>query len=377
MDDLNLVLLTVFASIASAVLLFSIKKFGFIDDIKGSRNVSMDSARYFFAAFVFFHHSGYFYNYFGKDDWSNNSIFLVYIGKLGVCAFFVLTAYLFWGKVRKADNVDWVSLYKFRFLRIAPLSFFSSMAAITYILFNTGIPQDLTSFFYQASWWFDGGIADVKPNINGFDRSYLVLSAVTWSLQWEWAFYFLLPVLYIFRRNGFEISIALVLVCHFILPYTQIAQYSGMLSYFAVGMLCRECVDKVKISSRKSDIIMLISVAIILIYQPDFFSIKLSLMVGIFVFCICSGGSLFGLMKITGAVRLGQCSYSIYLLQGLVLYPGMKFLNSNGVYADKWYFYLCLYAGFLSLCLLSSLTYHFIERRFYEGKLHKITVSGR
>ncbi|HFP0627924.1 TPA: hypothetical protein ACHLAV_000001, partial [Escherichia coli] len=63
--------------------------------------------------------------------------------------------------------------------------------------------------------WFDASVFDIKPNINGFNNSVLVLSGVTWTIKWEWGFYFSLPIIYFLRSKPLEASIGIMFVCIF------------------------------------------------------------------------------------------------------------------------------------------------------------------
>jgi peptidoglycan/LPS O-acetylase OafA/YrhL len=44
-----------------------------------------------------------------------------------------------------------------------------------------------------------------------------------------------------------------------------------------------------------------------------------ALLLAIFLYCVCSGATLFGLLNTLSAQRLGKISYSLYLTHGLVL----------------------------------------------------------
>ena len=39
-------------------------------------------------------------------------------------------------------------------------------------------------------FWFDAGILGEKPPLFDLPDSYLINAGVTWTLFWEWAFYF-------------------------------------------------------------------------------------------------------------------------------------------------------------------------------------------
>lgn len=123
-------------SLIIALLIFSLPVFRFIDEeTEAVRSNSLDGMRFLLASFVILHHLDCLHSYITKGMWSPSSLWLTYMGKYGVALFFMTTAYLFWGKVRNKETVDWVDLYKKRFLRIVPLATACSFAGLV-LLFS-------------------------------------------------------------------------------------------------------------------------------------------------------------------------------------------------------------------------------------------------
>jgi peptidoglycan/LPS O-acetylase OafA/YrhL len=90
---------------------------------------------------------------------------------------------------------------------------------------------------------------------------------------------------------------------------------------FAIGMLCaslrRQELIPV-IPDKLSSVAVLILLALVFLFPSAYLPGPLVLL-GAGFLLIVSGSSIFGLLKSRAAVRLGDMSYSIYMLQGLVL----------------------------------------------------------
>jgi peptidoglycan/LPS O-acetylase OafA/YrhL len=90
-------------------------------------------------------------------------------------------------------------------------------------------------------------------------------------------------------------------------------------------------------------------------------------LVGASFYLICSGASLFGLLKLKAAQRLGHISYGIYLIQGIpmtLLFWQQGFRNWAVGSALHYWLALLICAG--TLCIVASVTYALIERPFIE-----------
>ncbi|VFS43913.1 acyltransferase [Enterobacter cancerogenus] len=207
------------ACLAIALALFSLPIFRFIDeDTTTSRSNSLDGMRFFLASFVVFHHLDCAYTYITTGKWTPTSEWLVYMGKYGVALFFMTTAFLFWGKVRDSQSVDWVELYKKRFFRIVPLALFCSMIALIMLFSFTESKPLSFEIISNSLAWFDGGLWNSKPAVTAFDKSWMALAGVTWTLRWEWIFYFTLPLLFMFNKWSIELAIVLFGFSIYFLP---------------------------------------------------------------------------------------------------------------------------------------------------------------
>ncbi|EIX6839122.1 acyltransferase [Escherichia coli] len=352
-----------------ALFLFSLPAFKFLDgDTLPKRSNSLDGMRFFLASMVIFHHMDCFYSYYTTGKWAPVSYFLFAAGKYGVALFFMTTAYLFWGKIRMKESIDWVSLYKGRMLRIMPLALFSSFIAIILLfIFTKPFPISNTPISNILSW-FDGGIWDSKPPVTTMQRPTIALAGVTWTLKWEWMFYFTLPVMFFFNKRPLELSLSLFAFAFYFMP--SFTKDAYLWSYFFAGMLCRELKERIVLDNIKSELLLISSIIFLLVVNPTLFRVPGTIFLGIIFFSIISGGSVFGLLRTKAAIRLGTVSYSLYITQGLILFPAYNiYKHFFSLSIDNNYFIFLVFC-FIATCIFSSITYHLIELPFMNlGKI--------
>lgn len=95
--------------------------------------------------------------------------------------------------------------------------------------------------FYNILYWFDGGLTNYRPDVSSFVNASLINAGVTWTLAWEWMFYFSLPLLSLLIKEGNRLPfiIALIAISYYILPKYDYntASYAAL---FSVGFLAKE-----------------------------------------------------------------------------------------------------------------------------------------
>lgn len=357
----------VFCCLVLSILLFSSPLFKFLDlDISEKRNNNIDGVRYYLAALVIFHHLNCSYNYITTGKWWPTSDLMLYFGKYGVAVFFMITAYLFWGMVRDKKEVDWVEIYSKRAFRIMPLAFFCSFVGVFLLLTFTEHNIDMLHNIRNILPWFDGGLWDSKPQITSFQKPWIVMAGVTWTLKWEWIFYFSLPLFFLINKKPLELVILLFAFSLYFLP--GITRDATMWAYFFTGMLCRELAEKVRFSKSGANTILVLSVCTIVMVKPALYMPPEKFLLLAAFFGIVSGADLFGLLTLNAVKRLGAISYSLYLTQGLIMFPAFYFIKKHGVIDNSLPLLAFLIAIFLSICIISSLTFHYIESPFINRR---------
>jgi peptidoglycan/LPS O-acetylase OafA/YrhL len=347
--------------IISASLVFGIKRI----EIEKGRELNIDGLRYLLAAFVAFHHNDASFSYFKLGSWSKHGIELGYLGQFGVALFFMITGYLF-GGIKK--ETSWVAFFIKRAFRIIPLTYLSSIICIciaTYIGMTMGFKPDYKNIIY----WFDGGISGLKGPIYGYKDTFLIPAGVTWTLYWEWAFYFSLPLLsFLFnKKHTVGICIAAISVIAHFASYLKIPNPNvSFLLFFAIGILVRNLKGISDIPLRiKNHLATAILIYCIFISSNHIaYNITSSIFIGVFFYLIANGADLYGLLRTRGFVILGDASYSIYLLHGIAWFSMNKIVFHYGIESHPIVYYIIQTVIWFGICGLSLLTYRYIEKPF-------------
>ncbi|MDX6038117.1 acyltransferase family protein, partial [Acinetobacter baumannii] len=91
---------------------------------------------------------------------------------------------------------------------------------------------------------------------------------------------------------------------------------------------------------------------------------------GFLFLCLTSGNSIFGLLNIEPLQKLGEISYSIYLVHGCVLYGFMQFIRYFSI-ENHLILVLLLMAFFYATYTISALSFIHIEQRFLNFSFSK------
>ncbi len=306
-----------------------------------NRTSTIDGLRGFLALGVFFHHAVIYHRFLIDGVWTTPpSAFYTELGQASVVLFFMITGYLFWGKAVEAEGkLDWRSLYIGRIFRIGPMYYLVTVAMLAIVLRTTGFQMKEPPSALAHEWLRLSLLGYYGPgSINGYQNAWLIIAGVTWTLHYEWLFYLLvLPVSTIFfaRRNihlsygaaGFAVAV-LMLFHH---PTATSAGYAA----FFTGMLCASlraagmAIDSRRHANQIASIIILVLLGILVRMPSAYSPIPILLLAAVFFLC-SAGCTVFGLLNWRASKRLGEVSYGIYLLQGLVLYA---FLRPHGIRA--------------------------------------------
>lgn len=362
-----------FALMAAAVMVASTKLFRKLDNPPEQvvrRDLTIDGLRAFLAMAVFFHHLSI------RRAAVDTGIvalppsqFYAMLGSFGVAIFFMITGYLFWGKLlRSRGCVDWSRLYVSRFFRIVPLYLFLIVIYIATVMIasTSRWDADLPLFVRQASKWLAFGLWPTPSPLLG-DVSKMPLVGQAWTLFFEWVFYLSLPLWALFARMGSKgvlgPAVALLLIYALGMASAPLRFYAEL---FLAGMATASVLEAVPPLRGDSAIKSIAACALLLtaflLRSTAYDDLSIVLLAGFFAL-VASGASLFGLLLTRGATRIGHASYSVYLLQGVVLM--VIFAPSVlGMWATISPVHFWLVAVLTTVCLLgvASATYLWIEK---------------
>jgi peptidoglycan/LPS O-acetylase OafA/YrhL len=344
--------------------------FSYVGDRK-SRFETLDGLRGYLALAVFLHHFVITYKWKTIGEFfSADEIYFQNMGKVGVAIFFMITGFLFFSKIiSDKGRTNWLGLYESRFFRIMPL-YISTVVMIVFFAFwatDFKLLVDFSTILLQVFKWvfFWGG------EVNTYEDTKLIISGVHWTLKYEWIFYLSLPLVSaLFVRLGF-FSILLFLVLSIYLyyyPSYAIGLSTKYIYFFAFGSLVAWVVDELKGSYSEffsNGYWSSLSIVLILcaVFYPDTFDFLHFILISLFFVLIVFGVDIFGLLKLRGSIILGEVSYSIYLLHGMVLYVLFSvFFNDVVTELSRSEYYMYMPLVGIVVVLLSIFTFWFIEK---------------
>jgi peptidoglycan/LPS O-acetylase OafA/YrhL len=302
--------------------------FRFVDNAPdpGARYSAIDGLRGFSALGVFVFHLVLTHRYIETGIWDvPGSRFYALLGPVGVSLFFMITGFLFWGKMLRArGRPRWRELYIGRLFRIGPMYLFVVLVMLCIVFTRTGFQLHESADVVAGSvlQWLALGAIDTQPDVNGYRASH-VLAGVTWTISYEWAFYASLVATAVFARGRTHLifvfaALALCLAGKVFLRVDAMGFAVLFLCGMAVASLLHENM-KLRLSHKLSSTIALACLAIVFATSSSGYGTLTAMLLTLFFYLVCSGTSVFGLLTTTPARRLGNISYSLYLMQGLVL----------------------------------------------------------
>jgi len=364
--------LAYFILMALAMGLVLLPQFRFVDNHASSSGhyAALDGLRGFAALSVFVHHLVIYYYYIDTGLWSiTNSRFYALLGPVGVSLFFMITGFLFWGKMlRTRGRPDWRSLYIRRLFRIGPMYLFVVLVMLFIVFAKTDFQlyEPLSVVMWSVFQWLALGIIDTQPDVNTYKATH-VLAGVTWTIYYEWIFYASLVLSAFFSRGKWHMLFITVGIVLSLLGKVLLDLHvSGLALLFLCGMMAASLLHEnfqLRISQRLLSILAISCISILLITSSNGYGTLTSLMLALFFYLVVSGANLFGLLTCLPAVRLGNISYSIYLMQGLVLtaifaIPAVREFAMTSSLSYWTIGLLCLY----TLIICAALGYVFIEK---------------
>ena len=336
-----------------------------------SRLGCIDGLRGYLALLVFIHHFviTYYWKIEGSwtrppEDYFNN------FGQAGVSLFFMITGYLFISKIlSQREKINWIKFYISRIFRIVPLYTFVLGIIILTVAIETSftLHVDVGQFVGQILRW----VFFVGSVINEFHDTEKIIASVDWSLKYEWLFYLLLPIIaqgILKSRMLLFYTIFVVIVASEIALSIWSSYNSSCLILFLIGGVTAKIktVNYKVINYMDHWLITIIAIASLIVVINCFktsFGLTQALLLSIFFIPVALGNSMFGILKLDSSIFLGEISYSIYLMHGIVLYFTFSLFFPNHIASNTQTSYMLLMPIIAVLVILISwATYIFIEK---------------
>ncbi len=335
-----------------------------------NRYQSIDGLRGFMAFFVFLHHSTFWYFYVRSGHWeAPGSNLHNHLGRTSVAVFFMITGFLFVSKLLAANErqIDWLRLFVSRFFRLTPLYLFalSLMLLVVAVLTQFTLEVPVLALLEDTACWISFNLFGA-PDLNGLDDTRRIVAGVFWTLPYEWLFYFSLPLMALCLRRAVPAIYlsfsAAAIVGAIIHPVSWVIAAPFLGGIVAAVLVRFPLLQAHALSTLAGFSVLAILCLIVVRYETVSHVVPLAFLSIAFLVIAC-GNTLFGILSHPIAQTLGQISYSIYLLHGLLLFVTFKFVIGFERAAtfspvEHW---LLISACAALLILISSLTFKFIE----------------
>ncbi len=345
-----------------------------------ARSSPLDALRGILATSVICHHLVVTYFWKTTGSWvPPESAVLNNLGVVPVALFFMITGFLFFGKVYQR-RPDFMDILKSRTLRVMPLYIVVVVFVIVLSVFETGfVSAGLKQISKELFKWivFSGG------SFNGFADSNMMTAGAHWTLRYEWIFYLSLPVIAALCNRAWYGKYLLMsaLFVTVIMAAISVGMINSMLFLlFVVGfvpvLIKRHFAKSIALFNTSA---MSVVAALLIGYAMTLsaFSFLQIVTLALPFTCLALGNNLFGLLAGKGLKSLGEVSYSLYLTHGAVLYVGFSVLHlfsfENTQLAS---FMVFLPPILLVVSAVSYVTYTFIEKPFIAVRKPGILVAN-
>ena len=130
---------------------------------------------------------------------------------------------------------------------------------------------------------------------------------------------------------------------------------------FYFGFMARDLRGTIRFSNTVKSALILIALFVVFNSKYDPFLIQNQFFEFIAFFLICEGGDIFGLLTMKPVIRLGEISYSIYLLHGVFLF----WANEIFLYFPQTFYLYCitLLLGMIAMLFAACFCFVFVEQK--------------
>ncbi len=351
-------------------------------DAPQGHNPALDGLRGYLAFGVFLHHAVVSHTYLVSGRWEAlaGTPFRDF-GLLCVPLFFMITSFLFVGKLLDARGgpVDWLGLYVSRVLRICPLYYgvVAVSLGIVAVLSAGQLREPPLALAREVRAWLSFTFF-AAPAVNHVPTG--VLSAgVTWTLAYEWLFYLCLPLIAVplrCRPPWLLVAAATGFVAWVVLNRTHMLVPIAFAKGALAALVVRQPWPRKQLLTPAAAAAALLAAAGAL---AGLYAHGLGPWLPWLVFCVAAAGNpLFGILSNRAALALGDISYGVYMIHGLVLTAVLRFgvgVSRIEVLDTAQYWGVICAIG-IAVVLLASASYHLLERPQMQ-RARRVTASLR
>lgn len=341
------------------------------------RYASIDGLRGYLALFVFLHHAcvWYFYLQVGRWEVPPSSLY-THFGQSSVALFFMITGFLFFTKIIGAAEkpIDWPRLLTSRVLRLLPLYvlFLLLLVLLVTIVSAGKLQVSATQALVDLLRWGSFTILGA-PDLNQVADTWRITAGVTWSLPYEWLFYATLPLQALLTRSPValrHVLLSAVIAGAILLVWSPLTIH---LLTFVGGMVAAVTARSARFRTFAVSLpaTILIALALLLLVSafPNAGSYPQIILLSVAFSMIAAGNSACGILTHRLSRWLGEISYGVYLLHGMLLFVLFNFVLGTEPSARLsplayWAGVVALTPVLVSLC---ALAFAFVERPGIES----------
>ncbi len=291
------------------------------------RNSTIDGLRGLLALSVMGSHAMMTSQFLGSGSWGHPTMPLAAsLGQVAVMLFFMITAFLFWGRLLDhGPKMDWPAFFVGRVFRLSPLYLLmvAFLAALALARTHGRLLEPIATFVAHLGTWLTYTVRS-EPNLNGMPQTWMVVAGVTWSLPYEWLFYFSLPLLGFACTRARSIPAALiacVLLGAFFLLRLHRPIDVDRLWPFVAGSVAAYWVRQPRLRRLAGSLgcgaLAVIGLAVTLVEFPDPYAPLPLILITIFFLAATADTPVLRPLRGTEARWLGEVSYGIYLFHAM------------------------------------------------------------
>lgn len=350
--------------------------------VEVARQTAIDGLRGLLGISVFIHHTVITWFFLHGDGWRlPPSRFIVHLGQSSVALFFMITAFLFWGRVLdRGSNINWTEFLVSRLYRLYPVYLLMLALLLTAALIVTwsGRPAANASFLRPLLDWLMFTMF-ATPDLNGLPQTGLLVAWVTWSLRFEWFFYLALPLLGFIAGRSRQPLAALLSAAVLAAIFQRFQWHNpfdiGILQSFAGGIAAAYFVRSPRLAAAgrttAAGLAAVAALAVVIAFLPTAYTWQATAGLTVFFIVIASGHNLWGMLRLPGLLWLGDITYSIYLMHGLFLWVILQRFWTRAAASSGPVFLGSAIVIDVMLVLVSSFVFLTIERpAVLLGKQH-------
>jgi peptidoglycan/LPS O-acetylase OafA/YrhL len=332
----------------------------------GSQNRlgAIDPLRGLLALGVVVHHTLASAAFFEIGVWGNGvNVFMNNLGRVGVGMFFMITGYLFTVKAAES-SIDWKRFARHRFFRLFPLYFVVVVLVHLFAFSLTGWQLNTTALeaLMNSVDWLAFAIRH-RPDINGYAQTPWIIAGVNWTLKYEVFFYAIAtPLLYagfqLIGRRAMAFLVVATCTALYLANHLHVPNAHHVLNLY-LGALCAFVLPLLKPNLLSLKLLATAALGALFVWESPEVVFLASVAMFLFMANLVQPAHVARGPWMAPFQWLGEISYSIYLIHGMVLFLGYL---SFGVGMSMWAFWGFAMAMVAVVVLISSVTFRCVEK---------------